>query len=202
MSWGYHEWLLDRDARRQWMRSVALVDLAEQILRTPASGEEALGCLLDEISGGEALVPLPELRSLVDADLASAGRWTRAAFEGSRAGGVTFQSLAVLIPDGAPYDLELAFVNGQVTPDTDWTDQIVWRFPEELKLRALGALLDVLGTRAATMQREGDYILPLGYAAFLMRDVVRGLGAEDRRSLTTMIVSYYGGDSLAVPLES
>ena len=133
------------------------------------------------------------------ADVSGAQEWARSALEPSRRSGVAFQSIAVLIPDGPPYDLELTLVDAQASPDSDWAEQIVWRCPDRFRLRALAKQLRALRSLSSQKRRDGDYILPLGYAAFVMRDALRGLGAGVSPAAAA-IVGYHGGDSLVVPL--
>lgn len=199
MPWGHDSWLTDRGARENWMRIAGLAALAKRLLRTPATAVECMGCVVDEVVGDLPVADLDGLRSAADADAVSAEQWTRAALAASREASVAFQSVAILIPDGAPYELELVLVDAPVDPDTDWTRQIVWRWPNKLDLRALELLVEAMASREPNVRREGDYILPLSYAAFVMRDVLCALGPHDLRTTTCAIVTYHGGDSLAVP---
>lgn len=199
MPWGYDDWLTDRPARKRYMRSVALVGLAEQVLRTPAVCNEALACLVDEVTADRKLARAAESTRLVHADVSGAETWARAALDASRAARVAFQSIAVVIPDRPPYDLELTLVGAAVSPDADWAEHIVWRHSDAHPLRALKTQLRALESLSSQERRDGNYILPLAYAAFVMRDVLRRLGS-DASPATAAIVSYHGGDSLAVPL--
>jgi len=196
MTWGKDEWLTDRVARRRWMRSVALVRLAEQILRTSATAGEALECILDEVTDGKGLGRAVDLAKYVRADLVAARRWISSGFDAARAAGVIFASLAVLLPDEFPYALELTLTSVPATPDAEWADHIVWRSPEPLHLRVSTLVLGAIG--AATM-RDAEYVVPISYAAFVLRDALRSLDAESV-GVTTALISYHGGDGLAVPL--
>ncbi len=194
MPWGYDEWLTDRGARRGWMRAVALVGLVEQILRTPALAREGLACLLDEVLGDAA-----PTAANIDDDVARGAAWVRAALDAARAEGVPFQALALVLPDGAPYRFSIALVDGPVR-DVDWRGSISWRSSDDFDPRALDALLMSLGDLPADVREHADHAVPLGYAAFLLRDVLRAGEISKAKPVREATVTYDGGDCVDVPI--
>jgi hypothetical protein len=201
MAWGYDEWLMDREARQDWMRSVALVRLTEQILQTTALAGEGLVCVLDEVLGDVNPSIAQQVEQNVAEDISRANVWVRAALATARAQAVTFQSLALVLPDSAPYRLQLALVDSPVHVEAEWADSITWRCPDKFCTAVLDGLLPLLGgLLPPQVQSKADYVLPLAYAAFLFRDVIRAAEAAEWRPVCEAIVVYDGGDSVIVPM--
>lgn len=199
MAWGYDDWLTDRNARGTWMRTTALSRLAEQILRTPATAEEGLGCLLDEVLG-DVGIELPRMpKAYVDADTERAEAWLRAGLASARDAGVEFAAIAFVLTDGAPYAIEIALVDKPVHTDEEWGDGIVWRHEPRLGFSLLDEVLPALGSWPKETQRDADYILPLAYSAFVMRDLLRSGELPPPIPTNAAIVSYCGGDHLLIP---
>ena len=200
MAWGYDHWLLDRAGRHQWMRSVALLRLTEQILRTPASAIEALTCILDEVRGDANPALGPETRRNVAKDLREAGKWLRGALAAARTKKVSFQSLAFTLSEVHPYRLELEFVKGDIRVDAAWEDAVTWRSPSALATALLDTLIPTLGELPVHARRDADYIVPLSYSAFLIRDVFRSAGVAARCGANTVVVGYSDGDTVSIPM--
>lgn len=196
MSWGYDEWLTDRKYRREWMRSNALARLAAQILRTPADAREATVCVLDEVFG-DAPPALPAgLASYVRRDVATVVAWLRARLAAaSREQGVRFSSLACTLSDGAPYAMSLALVDGEVDPAKEWFEDVSWRDDEDVNLAFLDDFSQVLEPLGEDLRRDADYIVPLAYSTFVIRDALRATPGLTTPG-TAFLVSYSGGDSL------
>lgn len=198
MPWGSDDWLLDAAGRKRWMRSIALMGLGEQILRTQATATEGLGCLLDEVLG--APKTLPKLRLAVAADLARAKRWMIRLLGAARVAVPDFQSIALVLTDGAPYQLSFAAVRGSVSLHEDWIDREAWRSSATLAMTVLDAGLPRFTTRDAAHAAELDYIVPISYSAFLIREVFCARKMANWQPATTAILSYSGGDALLVPM--
>jgi hypothetical protein len=182
------------------MRSVALNDLAGQIVRTPATVHEALECMLDEVleeRAASALMP-----PAVERDVADASTWIRGALSETNEKGVVWRSIALLLPDGEPYAPQLILVNMEFRDDEEWADAIVWRSDDRLELSYLDGIGALIATLEKSLREEADYIMPLAYAAFLFRAALQRLDASELSSARKAFVSYTGGDTIAVPLGS
>jgi|SRR5271165_4521578 len=201
MPWGYDDWLKDRAARQGWMRSVALVQLTEQILRTPAVAGEGLACILDEVLGGADSPTASQVERSIAEDVGRANAWVRTAIAAARAQAVTFEAVALMLPDGAPYRLRVALANGPVRGDVEWADSITWRSSDHFAPAVLDTLLPLFGRLPAHVQIEADHVVPLAYSAFLLRDVLRSAAdAAEWHPVREAIVAYDGGDSVNVPM--
>jgi hypothetical protein len=202
MPWGYDDWLMNRAVRQDWMRSIALVGLAEQVLRTPAVAGEALACILDELLGDATPWTVSEIDERVARDRGRAGEWVRAALADARAqAGSSFESMALLLPDVAPYRLRLAFVNAPVHGGRQWDDSVAWRSSDDLATPVLDELRPLLSGLPEDVQAKADYVVPLAYAAFLLSDVLRAADAAEWAPVREAIVIYEGGDSIDVPMK-
>ena len=184
MSWGLRTWLTNRESRRDWLRTSSLVELAKLILCTPATPHEAIGCMLDEVFGDDLPASTEVIAHLVNRDLEHAGPRLRER-SATRRRDVNADTLAIVLSDGAPYQLNVVMM---------LSDRVVWGDRAVTRL----ALLDELLPRVKQQHhKEADYILPLAHAAFVVRAAFRGVDVSPAR---TAKVIYAGGDFLDVPL--
>lgn len=171
--------------------------ISEKILRTEATAGEALACIVDVVTDGAGLGRTVDLTKYARSDVSEFERWLRSGLAAARVEGVAFASLVVLVPDGPPYALELILTSVPATPDgADWADHIVLSFHDSLLLRASAVVLGATATRSPAVTHDADYIVPLAYAAFVLRDA---LGAVACPPGSMVMVSYHGGDALVVP---
>jgi len=177
------------------MRCGALLQLTKELLRTPVSRAEALGIVLDDLFEDEAPRKLGVRKQ--QHDLRAMGAWIDASLAKAKRKRAAFRSLAFVLADGAPYPLDLALVNKPIVEDEEWVDAITWRDCPDLQLAWLSALAPAIEDATPVARGDADYILPLAYAALLVRDLMR----KRRRlhSLESVLVSYAGGDCVLVP---
>lgn len=197
MGWGRDAWLTDREGRHRWMRCLALMGLAEQIVRTPATADEALVCLLDEIFRGAHLPGATSRAHRVAEDVRVAGAWVESGMDRARRARAPFRSLGFLLTDAAPYELHLALIDKGMGDDVEWANAVTWRSNQPFQSALLCEIEPLIRAAGPAVQADADYILPLTYSACLVRDVLGG-----RRPLVhpmnTAIISHAGGDSLLV----
>lgn len=167
------------------------------------TGGDGLACVLDEVFGDAN----PATASHVDAnmaeDLGRAAEWVRAALAVARAQSVSFQSLALVLPDVAPYRLQLALADVPVHGEAEWADSITWRSSDDFASAVLDGLLPLFSGLRQTVQRKADHLVPLAYAAFLLRDVLRTADATEwhpvRAAPTTRVLAPTGCSALRSP---
>jgi hypothetical protein len=163
----------------------SLADLEESILRTPATPLEAVQVVLDEVFGDDLPASIETITPLVKRDLEYAGPELRER-SAKRRRDVDADAIAIVLTDGAPYELYPVIMSG---------DRVMWGDRAATRL----ALLDDLLPRVKEQHREeADYILPLAYAAFIVREAFRGVDPSPQRAVK---VIYEGGDFLDIPLE-
>jgi hypothetical protein len=195
--WGVNEFLTDRARRETWLRRIALTNLADGILATRATAREAVGCFLDELFGDRQPVATATITRRVKADVARIDKHVRARFTAAKKQRARFQALALVLSDTAPYQLRLALVDAPMDND-EWVDSIVWNDRSSVGLTLLD---DLLPRVPANKLRIVDYILPLTYAAIVLREVTRQRGAAHWKPAAEAAVTYSGGDWLAVPID-
>lgn len=179
------------------MRCLALMGLAEQIVRTPATADEALACLLDEIFRGAPLPGAPGRARRVAEDVRMAGVWVESGLHKARRARAPFRSLGFLLTDAAPYELHLALIDKARADDVEWANAVTWRASQPFQSSLLCELEPLIRAASPAVQQDADYILPLTYSACLVRDVLGG-HRPLVHPMNTAIVSHAGGDSLLI----
>lgn len=77
---------------------------------------------------------------------------------------------------------------------------ITWQSSDDFDPRALNVLLTSIGSLPAEVQEHADHVVPLAYAAFLLRDLLRADEISKANAVHEATVTYDGGDCVDVPI--
>lgn len=172
-------------------RAVRLHGFAEQVLRRGLTTEPAILKMFGKVFGAQLPLPRARIVRLAAEDLARfQARVAKDLRNGSRRVS-SYQSVCAMLPDGPTYTAQCGLVDAPAL-DEEWASSIVWHSAVRLELELLAALWPRITKLSNAARRGADYILPLAYTAFLLRDT---LGAHAK--VTGGIVCYQGGDQLA-----